>query len=278
MKKINLVIDVAKCHDCNNCFMACKDEFWGNDYLPYSVSAPWHGHRWMNILRQERGQYPKVEVAYLPQPCMHCDNAPCVKECKNGEIYKRPDGIVVIDPQKAKGKKELVEACPYGAIYWNEEKAVAQKCTMCVHLLEDGWKEPKCVQVCPTGALSFHYVEDEEMEKIIAAEKLEVYHPEYQSNPRVYYKNLARFSKCFIAGSVALYATDDCAEGAKITLTNLATKESQVTTTNNYGDFKFDDLAPQSGAYTLKVEFDGYEPKVQEIDLKESLNIGTIIL
>jgi Fe-S-cluster-containing dehydrogenase component len=26
MKKWNLIIDIEKCEDCNNCFLACKDE------------------------------------------------------------------------------------------------------------------------------------------------------------------------------------------------------------------------------------------------------------
>ena len=62
MKNWNLVIDVARCHDCNDCFLADKDEFVGNDFPPYSAAQPWHGHRWMNIKRKERGQYPLVQT------------------------------------------------------------------------------------------------------------------------------------------------------------------------------------------------------------------------
>ncbi len=78
MKKWNLIIDVAKCEDCNNCFLSCKDEFADNDFPGYSVEQPKHGHRWMNIMRKERGKCPIIDVAYLPTPCMHCDNAPCI--------------------------------------------------------------------------------------------------------------------------------------------------------------------------------------------------------
>ena len=171
MKKWNMIIDVAKCHDCNNCFLACKDEFYENSFPPYSVEQPRHGHRWMDILRKERGQYPKVDVAYVPTPCMHCDDAPCINLSKNDAVYKRDDGIVMIDPEKAKGAKELIDACPYGAIYWNEEKDLPQKCTFCAHLLDDGWKEPRCVQACPTGALSVVHEEDAEMKKILEMEQ-----------------------------------------------------------------------------------------------------------
>ena len=52
-----------------------------------------------------------------------------IKTAKDGAVYKGDDGIVIIiDPEKAKGQKEIVDTCPYRAIYWNEEKDVPQKC------------------------------------------------------------------------------------------------------------------------------------------------------
>lgn len=276
MKRFSLIIDLAKCHDCNNCFLACKDEFVGNDWPPYSAAQPDKGHRWMNIMRQERGQYPKVDVAYLPLPCMHCDEAPCLKAAKGGAITKRKDGIVLIDPQKAKGQKGIVESCPYGAIYWNEKLAAPQKCTFCVHLLEDGWSVPRCVQACPTGAMRF-VDDDAQLKKLIASEKLEAYLPEHKTKPRVYYKNLYRYTKCLVAGSVALADKDECAEGAKVSL-YAGRKKLDETTTNNYGDFKFDGLDENSGEYRLEVEYPGYKKQTMSFELKKSLNVGTIFL
>ena len=275
MKKWSMIIDVAKCHDCNNCFLACKDEFVGNDFPPYSVAQPWHGHRWMNILRKERGQYPKVDVAYLPVPCMHCDDAPCVNKAKSGAVYKREDGIVIIDPEKAKGRRDIVDACPYNAIWWNEEKDVPQKCTFCVHLLEEGWARPRCVQACPTGAMRVIYAEDSELQKVIGSENREVYQPWFQTKPRVLYVNLYRYEKCFIAGSVAFQEGDECAEGAEVTLLRDSRKVAQVVT-NNYGDFKFDKLEENSGKYELEVSFRDYGKKVVQVDLGASIFLGTI--
>ncbi len=278
MKKWNMIIDVAKCHDCNNCFLACKDEYVENNWLPYSVAQPWHGHRWMNIMRKERGQYPVVDVAYLPVPCMHCDDAPCIKASKKEAVYKRDDGIVIIDPKKAKRQKTLVDSCPYGAIWWNAEKNVPQKCTFCVHLLEDGWNKPRCVQACPTGALQMVHVEDSEMESICEAENLEIMQPERATRPRVYYKNLHRYEKCFVAGNVVLEDKDACAEGAKVTLTATPEGLIKIAATNNYGDFKIDDLEEYSGRHMVQIEYAGYSPKTIEINLKTSLNVGVIFL
>jgi len=140
-----LIIDVARCHDCNNCFLACKDEFVGNDWPPYSKAQPARGQRWMNILRRERGGYPLVAVAYLAKPCQHCKNPPCLKAARNGAVTIREDGIVLIDPDKATGQKQLVEACPYGVIFWNKASQAPQKCSLCAHLLDEGWQEPRCV-------------------------------------------------------------------------------------------------------------------------------------
>ena len=199
---------------------------------------------------------------------------------KNGAVYKRADGIVIIDPVKAKGQKNIINACPYGAICWNEELNIPQKCTFCAHLLDDGWKQPRCIQACPTGALSMRYVEDSAMPEIITAEKLEILHPEYKTSPRVYYQNLYRFTRCFIAGSVAVRVEgkDECAEGARVTLSGLSNKQVGESVTDNYGDFKFDNLEENSGRYTLEIIYLGYEKKTIEVDLKTSLNAGVIFL
>jgi len=274
MKKWNLVIDVARCHDCNDCFLADKDEFVGNDFPPYSVAQPWSGHRWLNIERKERGQHPIVQVAYLPIPCMHCDSAPCLTD--DGAVYKRGDGLVIIDPKKAKGRKEIVNSCPYGAIYYNDEADVAQKCTGCVHLLEDGWTETRCSQVCPTEAIKLILADDAEMAKLAKSEGLEVYREDLGTKPRVYYKNLYRWEKVFVSASVAYKDTDECAEGAKVTV-SVAGKKAAEGTVNNYGEFVVDELEPGAQCEVL-IEAPGYKPYSAKAKLEESTNLGQVFL
>ena len=278
MNKWNLVIDVAKCHDCNNCFLACKDEHCENDHLPYAAAQPRHGQRWIDLLPKERGQYPRIDVAYLAYTCMHCDNADCMKAAENGAVYKREDGIVIIDPVKAKGQKAIVDACPYGVIWWNEALDLPQKCTFCAHLLDEGWKAPRCVQACPTGALIFLNVEDTEMQRLANSEGLELWHAEFGLEPRVYYRNLYRYNKCFIAGNVALKDVDECANGAKVTLMDGSGKVVDLAVTDNYGDFRFDRLEKNGRQYRLQVEYPGYTKQEVGVEMKESLNLGTILL
>src|SRR6516164_9972718 len=114
MEKWNMIIDVAECTNCQLCALAAMDEYVGNNWPGYAAPMPRHGHKWINILQKERGQQPMIDIAYVPTMCNHCDNAPCIKAAKGGTITKRADGIVIIDPVKAKGQKDLVAACPYG--------------------------------------------------------------------------------------------------------------------------------------------------------------------
>lgn len=279
MKKWNLVIDVAKCNNCNNCFLANRDEHVDNDFPGYAAPQPRHGHRWIDILRRERGRAPMVDVAYVPTMCNHCDDAPCVKASADGAVYQRPDGIVIIDPEKARGKKEIVDSCPYGAIGWNEERQVAQKWIFDAHLLDQGWKEPRCAQVCPTGAIRSIKVEDSRVQEIIRNEGLEVLQPELGTKPRVYYRNLYRFTKCFIGGSVAVERNRivDCLEGADVTLARGSLKLAERRT-DTYGDFKFDRLDRDSGAYTIEISHPHHGRKAVEARLGESQYLGTIYL
>jgi Fe-S-cluster-containing dehydrogenase component len=275
MKTWHMIIDVALCTDCNNCFLADKDEFVGNDFPPYSVGQPWYGQRWIDIDRKERGQYPMVDVAYLPTPCQHCDDAPCIAAAPAGSIYKRADGLVIIDPAKAKGQPEIVDTCPYGVIFWNDEAQVAQKCTGCAHLLDEGWKDTRCSQVCPSGALRLVLAEEDEFVKFAAAEGLEVLRPELGSNPRVHYKNLHKWSKVFVGGSAVFADTDECAEGARAVLT-LDGKPAGEAITDNYGDFKIDRLEP--GVYGLTLSASGYEDRAVTVDAAASVSLGVVVL
>lgn len=275
MKQWYLVIDVRWCHDCNNCFMSCKDEFVDNEWPGYTNAQPRHGHRWMNIERRERGRYSRNDYVYLPMPCQHCENAPCI-EAGKGAVTRREDGIVMIDMEKAKGNKELLNACPYGAIYYNEEANVPQKCTMCAHLLDDpDWVPgiPRCAHSCPTKAIKAYHLEPEEMEAMVKEEGLEVYKPELGTKPHVYYKNLHRFTKNFVAAGVLL--DGDCLEGANVELY----KDGQLVEaakTNFFGDFKFDGL--EDGKYLIKIDADGRKKEVEAEIAGQSLNLDFINL
>jgi Fe-S-cluster-containing dehydrogenase component len=278
MKKWNMVIDVAECTNCHLCTLAAMDEYVGNDWPGYAAPMPRHGHHWINILQKERGQVPMIDVAFVPTMCNHCDDAPCMKADTGGAIKKRDDGIVIIDPVKAKGRKELVDACPYGHIWWNEELQLPQHWPFDAHLLDQGWEQTRGQQACPTGAMRALKVEDADMARMAREQGLEVIRPELGSKPRVYYRNLWRYAKCFIGGSVSREAGGgiDCVEGANVRLLKGNTQVAE-TATDNYGDFKFDRLDENSGRYTVEVSAFGVK-KIIEATLGASANLGEIRL
>jgi Fe-S-cluster-containing dehydrogenase component len=253
MSQWNLIIDVARCENCNNCVLANKDEFVGNNFPGYSAPQPLHGESTIKISRTVRGEGHMVDAAYLPTLCNHCDDAPCMK--KSGDcISKRADGIVIIDPEKSKGRKDLVGACPYGSIVWNTDLDIPQNWIFDAHLLDKGWKEPRCCQSCPTGAMKAVKHSNEEMAAKAKAEGLKVLNPELSTRPRVYYKNLHRVTHSFIGGSVIanIHGVPECVESAKVELLK-AGSCVQTARTDAFGDFKFDGLEDSSGTYTVLV-------------------------
>jgi Fe-S-cluster-containing dehydrogenase component len=274
MARYGMVIDITKCTGCYNCFLTCRDEFAGNEYPGYAAAQPMTGQNWMRLVERERGQYPKVKVAYTPVTCMHCENATCIKMAQNKAVYRRPDGIIIIDPVKAKGQKQLISACPYRVIEWNEEQEVPQKCILCAHMLDKGEKEPRCVESCPTGALIFGDLDDpkSEIARAMASGKTEVLHPEYGMKERVRYIALPRK---FVAGTVIYGDIDECAGGLTVTLSGDG--ETRQAQTNNFGDFEFEGL-PDNINYTVKIEAPGYKAKSVKARTQKDVYLGEIVL
>jgi len=266
-----LIINYDICNGCYNCVLACKDEHVGNDWTPYAKPQSATGQFWMKVTDMVRGTVPKVRVTYLHDICQHCDEAPCIPACTAHAIYKRDDGIVIIDPEKCSGHRNCLGACPYGVIYFNWDLNIAQKCTMCAHLLDQGWKEPRCVDACPTGALKFG--EEKDMKDEIS--KSEILHPEFGAKPRVYYIGLPR---SFIAGAVYSPEEDKCLEGATANLVDSDTGEKFTVKTDSYGDFWFENMKVDH-TYSLKIEKDEYYPQeIHDIRTEKDINVGDIKL
>ena len=259
MSKV-FVFDAAKCNGCYGCQIACKDEHCGNEWLPYSKSQPLTGHFWMKLTEKTHGQVPKVKLEYRPIPCQHCANPACVE--KSDAFYQRPDGLVILDPAKATDEA-ILDACPYGVVYWNDELGIAQKCNGCAHLVDAG-EVPHCVDLCVLGALQFGDEEDF-ADEIARAELL---NSEYGTGPRVHYLNLPHL---FAAGEVWDPEADEVIEGAVCTLTG-EDGASMTTESDELGDFWFRRI--DAGSYHLAVAADGYKTVEKDFDLAESVNLG----
>ncbi|MFA5628639.1 MAG: 4Fe-4S dicluster domain-containing protein [Dehalococcoidales bacterium] len=261
------IYDVDACLGCYSCQIACKDEHCNNDWMPYAKPQPVWGQFWYKLDFNERGEGDKQKINWLATLCMHCDDAPCMKVCPINAITKRPDGLVIIEPAKCDGCMACVGACPYGAIYFNQDLRLAQKCTGCAHLLDRGWpiKEPRCVDNCFEN-LALRFGEESEFSADIA--KAEVFKPE--NKPRVYYLNLP---KKFVAGNVYTSSDKEVVIGATCTLSGAG---SATTTTDVFGDFWFEGLA--DGTYQVKIEKDGKSVTLDADTTSRDVNLGYIDL
>ena len=214
MSRWGMVIDRKKCIGCYACMIACKQS--------HAIRP---GIFWSRVLIGEIGNYPTVTKKILPVLCNHCKDAPCIEVCPTGATYKRDDGIVMVDYYKCVGCRSCLIACPYQMRSFNEngsqgfwpessltelemagneiypiENSVVVKCNFCVERLEEGlskglepgkdWEaSPVCVNACPVGARVFGDLEDpnNEISRIIKERKGYQLHPEYDTNPSVFY-------------------------------------------------------------------------------------------
>ncbi len=276
--KWNLIIDLDRCNNCNNCVLAVKDEHVGNHFPGYAAPQPLHGQPWLELKRAEHGQAPIVDIVHLPAMCNHCDDAPCIKAGR-GAVKKRDDGIVLIDPQAARGRRDLVDACPYGAVRWNEELQLPQHWIFDAHLLDQGWKAPRCAQACPTEAIRAVKLSDAEMARLSADQGLEVLKPELGTRPRVHYRNLKRFTHWVLAGSVVTMrdGVEECVEGAEVTLSH----EGQVVAravTDAFGEYRLRDLPTATLEYELAIHPDDRSPVPQPVHLNGSSTLKAVSL
>lgn len=166
--RLGLLVDLERCIGCDTCTYACKQE----NGTPQDVF-------FARVVNMEVGTYPDVKRAYLPVLCNHCSDAPCLKSCPNKAIYRRSDGIVLVDQERCKGTGACASACPYGNIFLEDDDTwylgennpyeehakvrlspgKARKCTYCAHRIDDGL-EPACVVACPAEARIFGDLDD----------------------------------------------------------------------------------------------------------------------
>ncbi len=182
-KRYSIVIDLERCIGCHTCAIACKVEngIEGDSWLHVNTI----GGKGMDTAS---GEFPNLKMYYLPKLCMHCAKPPCIDACPIEAIYRRDDGIVLIDTDKCDGCEACISACPYGVLNFNAEKNLATKCTLCAHRVDQGL-EPFCVICCETEAIYFGDINDPEssVSKLIAVRNGYVLHPEAGTEPAIRY-------------------------------------------------------------------------------------------
>lgn len=261
MSKKVFLVDVNRCNGCFNCQIACKDEHCGQAWLPYAEAEPEVGQFWCRVDQETHGTFPKVNVTYLPR--LDAQDA-AIAQYAPEVLMERDDDLIVIEPEKAKGRKDLAEK--FSGVFWNEELEIPQGCTGCAHLIDDGWSVPRCVDACAVGGLRFGDADDlaEELER---AEKL-------TPTSNVYYLNLP---KRWIAGQLVDPVEKEVIIGAKIELVDDSGVVLSTVTTDEFGDFWFKQI--NEGEYNVHILTTGYaEISITANVIDSDAHLGTIEL
>ncbi|MFD1670805.1 4Fe-4S dicluster domain-containing protein [Agrilactobacillus yilanensis] len=152
MKKLAFVVEADRCIGCKGCQIACKLE----NHLGLGTNR--------TLIKEigPTGEYPNIQMYFLPAMCQQCKNPTCVAVCPTGACHVNPeDGVILIDQEKCIGCKSCVRACPYEAISFNEERHVSDKCDLCAQSRQQG-NAPACVKNCSGGALHVGDLNDPE--------------------------------------------------------------------------------------------------------------------
>lgn len=148
--------DASSCSGCKACQMACQDK---HDLAP--------GILWRRVYEVAGGTWEKKDGIWVPNLCVynvsmacnHCQDPVCATSCPTRAIWKRDDGIVLIDVSRCIGCRYCEWACPYSAIRFDAVSNRVSKCTFCSDLLDAG-EPPACVAACPERVLDFGDLDD----------------------------------------------------------------------------------------------------------------------
>jgi formate dehydrogenase iron-sulfur subunit len=99
-----------------------------------------------------------VNWFFRPVRCMHCLDAPCVKVCPTGALYKHELGFTAYDESLCNGCGYCTQFCPFDVPRLKETtflgKGKSSKCTFCQDRVPAG-QVPACAKTCPPGAIQF---------------------------------------------------------------------------------------------------------------------------
>ncbi len=159
-KQMAFYFDASACNGCKACVVACKSK----NQLPVGINwrrvTEYGGGSWVPDPDDPNRLQPNNIFAYsLSISCNHCENPICVESCPTTAMYKRDDGVVLIDASKCIGCRYCEWACPYGAPQFDAAAGVMTKCNFCEDLLAEG-ETPYCVAACVMRALDYGELDD----------------------------------------------------------------------------------------------------------------------
>ena len=209
IRQWTMIIDLRSCDGCQSvgkppqCTAACIEGHFAPEPM-----------EWIEVFE---GELPGGGTQFIPTPCQHCQNPPCVNVCPVAATFSTPEGTVLIDQDRCIGCRICMGACPYDRRFFNwgdapvppesllvdysaehqvpVRKGTVMKCDFCPDMARTGTL-PYCVQGCPQRAIYYGDLEEDIATNgrvVVSASRFLAENDAYRlkedlgTGPRVYY-------------------------------------------------------------------------------------------
>ncbi len=135
MAKRLSVLDADRCVGCQSCMFACARRLGRGGFEGSCIHV-----------RSDGG----ISNGFVVIVCRACENPPCASVCPTDALTPREEGGVRLDPNLCIGCGNCAEACPFGAVQWDDSQNKPQICVYCGY----------CARYCPYDVIALEEIKE----------------------------------------------------------------------------------------------------------------------